>query len=126
MTRTGDPADQECMADDVRDLAWVWARRRMQLGPDQPPFSAHDPGTPEQQRTAWLALLGSCETLRAELEDWASVAARAAAKAGADYGDLGDAVGITRQGARRRWPGLADLTKAAREREVTDRPSEGY
>ena len=38
---------------------------------------------------------------------------RAAAAVGADYGDLGNAAGLTRQGARKLWAGLAELTRAA-------------
>lgn len=47
-------------------------------------------------------------------EQWAKDEATAAAKLGASYTELGAAAGITRQGARSRWPGLAELAAAAR------------
>ena len=47
-------------------------------------------------------------------EQWAKDAATAAAGMGASYTELGTAAGITRQGARSRWPGLAELATAAR------------
>ncbi|MGI5186498.1 hypothetical protein ACQEVZ_60730 [Dactylosporangium sp. CA-152071] len=103
------------LQEQLQELAWVEARRRMGLG-DRPPYAPGD-GSPEQQRASWLAMLAACELLREELKDWATVAAHAAARVGADYGDLGDAVSITRQAARKRWPGLADTAKAARGRE---------
>lgn len=40
--------------------------------------------------------------------------ATAAAQAGASYAELGAAAGFTRQAARSRWPGLAELAEAAR------------
>jgi len=40
----------------------------------------------------------------------AASAALSAAQRGADYPAIGDAVGMTRQGARRKWPGLAGLS----------------
>ena len=43
-----------------------------------------------------------------------SAAAETAAASGASYVELGQAIGITRQGAKRRWPGLADVAAAAR------------
>lgn len=104
----------EQLVDEVHQLVWMWARRLLQVPPAQPPYSVHDAQTPEQRRAAWLALLAACEQIRDELDDWSKLAARTAAAAGADYGDLGDAVGMTRQGARRRWPGLAGLAKTAR------------
>jgi len=41
-------------------------------------------------------------------------AAHAAAATGADYAAIGDAVGRSRQAVRKRWPDLADITRAAR------------
>ncbi|MEV4212516.1 DUF6225 family protein [Micromonospora sp. NPDC049662] len=53
-------------------------------------------------------------------------AAKTAAESGASYVELGDAIGMTRQGAKRRWPGLADVAAAARRhgRPVADRPAQ--
>ncbi|CAG6394435.1 Response regulator receiver domain-containing protein [Actinacidiphila cocklensis] len=50
----------------------------------------------------------------------AAQAASAAALGGAGYPDLGRAWGITRQGARRRWPGLVFATPP-QPRPITDR-----
>ncbi|MCF3961152.1 response regulator [Streptomyces fuscigenes] len=64
-------------------------------------------GTGEQgDADACLARLRALAHLRAAVEHCAELEARAAALAGAGYPQLGDAWGITRQGARRRWPGL--------------------
>jgi hypothetical protein len=116
----------ENLASDVADLAWAWARRELGLGPDDPPVNAWVDLPPEQTRRVRLTLLGVLEQMRAAVDDHAGMTARAAAKAGADYSDLGDAVGMTRQGARRRWPDLAEIAKAARRactaREATAGP----
>ena len=108
------PERTDELAAAVADLAWTWARRELGLAPDEPPFSQWETLPPERARQVQLALLGALERMRAAVDDRARTAAYEAAAAGADYGDLGDAVGMTRQGARRRWPGLAEITKAAR------------
>ena len=93
---------REQMSAEVRELTLRWARLLMGLGPD-------DDLPADQTR---LALLTTCEVLRKDLAELARQTATDAAAAGAGYGALGAAVGMTRQGARRRWPGLA-----------TDRPA---
>lgn len=98
----------------VAELAWTWARRDLGLGPDDPPFSAWETLPPERARQVQMALLGALERMRAAVVERAELAARTAADAGADYVEIGEAVGITKQGARRRWPGLAEIAKAAR------------
>lgn len=103
---------------DVADLAWAWARRELGLGPDDPPLSVFSKNVPiERQREVRLKMLAVLEQIRTALDGKARHVASAAAKAGADYSDLGEAVGMTRQGARRRWPDLAELTRAAREQQ---------
>ncbi len=52
--------------------------------------------------TSFLAIRDSAEQLAAS-------AALSAAQRGADYPAIGDAAGMTRQGARRKWPGLAGM-----------------
>jgi hypothetical protein len=106
------------LAGDVQDLVWRWARRLLALGPDDPPFSEWENLPPAQARRLRLALLAACERLRTAVDERARQVAHAAAAVGADYGELGDAVGMTRQGARRRWPGLAEMARAARGREA--------
>jgi hypothetical protein len=102
------------LATAVADLAWTWARRELGLAPDEPPFSQWETLSPERARQVQLALLGALEQMRVAVDERARTVAYEAAVAGADYSELGDAVGMTRQGARRRWPGLAEITKAAR------------
>ncbi|MFJ9339173.1 response regulator [Streptomyces sp. NPDC101733] len=53
-----------------------------------------------------LALLHVLDQIRQAAERLQRNVAQDAARAGAGYPQLGDACGITRQGARRRWPGL--------------------
>ena len=99
----------------VESLVWQVARQILGLGPDDSPFSMHeDLADSKRNREVRLAVLTAAELLRGELDTEIARAARYAAMTGADYGDLGAAVGITRQGARRRWPELAEVTKAAR------------
>jgi hypothetical protein len=58
------------------------------------------------QREHWLAVLTTLLAVRDSAERLAATAARRAAEHGADYPDIGAAAGMTRQGARRKWPGL--------------------
>lgn len=65
-------------------------------------------------RETALAEVAISEYLLDLLGNISSDAAKAAAESGASYVELGKAVGMTRQGAKRRWPGLADVAAAAR------------
>jgi hypothetical protein len=65
-------------------------------------------------KEAALAEVTITEHLTTVLGNVSSAAAQAAAEAGASYVDLGRASGMTRQGALRRWPGLAEIAEAAR------------
>ncbi|WP_430787135.1 DUF6225 family protein [Actinoplanes sp. G11-F43] len=71
-------------------------------------------GTTSEARRAHVAEVAIAMAAAGFAEEWAKTEATAAAKAGASYTELGTAAGITRQGARSRWPGLADLATAAR------------
>ena len=53
-----------------------------------------------------LTRLHALEHLRRAAERLACETARTAARAGAGYPQLGEACGISRQGARKRWPGI--------------------
>ncbi len=65
------------------------------------------PGHPQpDEQTQALALLGALEHLQEATGRVQRKAAVAAARAGAGYPQIGAACGMTRQGARRRWPGL--------------------
>ncbi|WP_411103048.1 response regulator [Streptomyces sp. cmx-4-9] len=70
------------------------------VGLDGPPASSRDDAAQP------LALLRVLDDMRLAAERLQQGAAAAAARAGAGYPQLGEACGITRQGARRRWPGL--------------------
>lgn len=107
--------DREQVRRDLGELAWRLARQQLGLGPADAPFSQYEDLTdPDRNRQVRLAVLTASEVLRAELDRKIRDAAQDAAAAGADYGDLGEAASITRQGARRRWPGLAEVAKTAR------------
>jgi hypothetical protein len=100
----------------AQSLVWQVARQLLGLGPNEGPFSMYeDLADPERNREVRLAVLTAAELLRGELDAEITQVARYAAMAGADYSDLGAAIGITRQGARRRWPELVEVTKAARQ-----------
>ncbi|MFF9909349.1 hypothetical protein [Streptomyces sp. NPDC013457] len=61
-----------------------------------------------EARTPALTRLFVLEELRRAAERLQRAAAAEAASAGAGYPQIGEACGMTRQGARRRWPGLLD------------------
>lgn len=60
----------------------------------------------EAHRAWLLAWLTACTDLRSELDERMADAAFKAALAGASYGEIGAAVGTSRQAARKRWPDL--------------------
>ena len=91
----------------VEQLAWTAAREVLELEPGTGP----PPDLPEADRQQlWLAALSSLLAIRDSAELLAASAALSAAQHGADYPAIGDAAGMTRQGARRKWPGLAGLS----------------
>lgn len=91
----------------VEQLAWTVARELLELEPDVGPRS----DLPDADlRQMWLAALRSLLAIRDSAEQLAASAALSAAQHGADYPAIGDAAGMTRQGARRKWPGLAGLS----------------
>lgn len=61
-----------------------------------------------------LAVLGTWKVVDQEVERLTAMAARTAASYGAGYERLGAAWGLTRQGARRKWPDAVDGQAAAR------------
>lgn len=73
----------------------------------------------EPYRDDRLALLSATEALRAALEKEATMLARSLGtntSAPVTYADLGRAVGIGREGARKRWPDAIPTAKAGRPR----------
>jgi hypothetical protein len=99
----------------VEQLAWTVVREMLELEPDAGPRS----DLPDADlRQMWLAALASLLAIRDSAEQLAASAALSAAQRGADYPAIGDAAGMTRQGARRKWPGLAGLSDE-RQRKLT-------
>jgi hypothetical protein len=91
----------------VEQLAWTVVREMLELKRDAGPRS----DLPDADlRQMWLAALTSLLAIRDSAEQLAGSAALSAAQRGADYPAIGDAAGMTRQGARRKWPGLAGLS----------------
>ncbi len=91
----------------VEQLAWTAVRETLPLGPDAGPGS----DLPDADlRQMWLAALTALLAIRDIAEQLAASAALSAAQCGADYPAIGEAAGMTRQGARRKWPGLAGLS----------------
>jgi hypothetical protein len=105
------PTDDERVALLDGLMAAIW-----RLAADLADVDPHDPAhtTGELGRAAALATLAVTKLAAEDVERIATIAATRAAELGADYATIGRAAGITRQGARRRWPGLAAATAAAR------------
>ena len=106
MRRLSD-AQRTDLAAAVERLAWTAVRETLQLGPDAGPGSDL---ADADLREMWLAALTSLLAIRDSAEQLAASAALSAAQRGADYPAIGEAAGMTRQGARRKWPGLAGLS----------------
>lgn len=93
-----------------------------------------DPGaaltaTPTQARDADLARLRATEALRKVLDEHAYMLALGLAMrqdAPVTYADLGDAVGITRQAARTRWPVLPNAKPGRPKKQVQVTLSGGH
>ncbi|MEU9631626.1 hypothetical protein AB0D89_33230 [Streptomyces luteogriseus] len=92
----------------VRDLVWRETKRRMsflgfseQEGPATPNAMAP---TSAAAKTVHLAYLEVASEVGVAARELATDAATRSGRAGATYADLGEASGITRQAARKRWP----------------------
>jgi hypothetical protein len=108
-------AQRTGLATAVERLAWTAVRETLQLGPDAGPGS----DLPDTNlRQMWLAALAALLAIRDSAEQLAASAALSAAQRGADYPAIGESAGMTRQGARRKWPGLAGLSDE-RQRKLT-------
>src|SRR3979409_1291583 len=85
-------------------LAWTVVRETLELEPD----AGRPSDVPDADlRQMWLTSLTALLAIRDSAEQLAASAALSAAERGADYPAIGHAAGMTRQGARRKWPGLA-------------------
>ena len=96
------PADRRGIRDAIDELTIRVAR---QICADNPQAN---------EREVRLAVLTAAHLLCTEADAHLDQAAHGAARTGADYAEIGAAVGMSRQGARRRWPGLTDLSRSAR------------
>jgi hypothetical protein len=67
-------------------------------------FRSLDQVTREQARTITLELLAQTRRVVAEVEAYADQLAHAAALTGATHEERGQAVGLSRERARRKWP----------------------
>ncbi|MYW14429.1 hypothetical protein GT045_19830 [Streptomyces sp. SID486] len=76
------------------------------LAPDTLPAPSAHRDTLDQARRQALARLRVLTGVKEALRHLEDQAARAAADGGAGYPDIGRAMRMSRQGARRRWPGL--------------------
>jgi hypothetical protein len=104
----------------IGDLADRLARRAFRPLGQEREAAAQTTG-PQGQAQA-LASLHALIHLRQAVERQADLAAQNAARAGAGYPQLGLACNISRQGARRRWPGLVpNRTQPHHPRPSTDR-----
>ncbi|MFD9060704.1 response regulator [Kitasatospora purpeofusca] len=103
----------------VADAAVGRLARRLALELLEDPASAATGGP-----AGALSLLHVLEHLQHATERLQHEAALTAARAGAGYPQLGAACGMTRQGARRRWPGLFDRSdkKPAEQPVMTTSP----
>lgn len=108
-------AQRAALSTAVEELAWTMAREVLELEPGTGPES--DLPDPDL-RQMWLTVLTSLLAIRDSAEQLAGSAALSAAQRGADYPAIGEAAGMTRQGARRKWPGLAGLSDE-RQRKLT-------
>ncbi|MGI5447424.1 response regulator [Streptomyces sp. CA-243310] len=112
------PRETAAVADAaVADLSRRLAYRLLEV-PEDP--AANDPAQA-------LALLHLLDQLQEATERLQREAAKTAARAGAGYPQIGAACGMTRQGARRRWPGLFNHTdEAPAEQPMTISPARPF
>ncbi len=122
MRRTDPPPIAETSWPHTHDLAAFADRTVLDLARFlanfAPPVAVPESGGP----AGALARLTALAQLRQAVERQADLEARAAVAAGAGYPQLGTAWGISRQGARRRWPGLAPGTRTATPVAATSTP----
>ncbi|GAA2011376.1 hypothetical protein GCM10009839_01830 [Catenulispora yoronensis] len=93
----------------VQDLAQRLAHRAFR------PLSAESSHPDELAESDALAHLHALTHVRRAVIRQENAAAERAVLAGADYPKLGQATNISRQGARRRWPGLVTAAKTSRQ-----------
>ncbi|MEV7468102.1 response regulator [Streptomyces kronopolitis] len=112
------PAEHERMTElaerAVHQLADELARYGLHPAPAAGPDDATaEPGPPSADDSPALARLHALACLDRAVGRCARQLAEEAAENGANYPQLGQAWGISRQGARRRWPGLVFTSRPA-------------
>jgi hypothetical protein len=100
------------LSEDLHRVISTWARQAADLAPTQPPLPAGDPD--ETRKRSHLAMIAVSEQVRRLAEDIAAASAEEAARFGAGYPELGEAAGISRQAARKRWPDIATTGRRRR------------
>lgn len=92
------------MIDDIDELAWAWARRLADLGPDDEPLKPRDDNmSDEQVKTVRLALLNAQNLITKQFEAWMPETAFTAIEQGADFEDIAGVLGVSRQAVEKRW-----------------------
>jgi hypothetical protein len=114
------PDERSQLRDNLADVVWIWALRLVDSGAVASPPASVDPAAEPARAAAQLARLAALEEIRACLTDLADRAADDAARYGAGYPELGEAVGISRQAARKRWPSVARIIRDRRPRRRRD------
>ena len=99
---TMSPTQQDQLRIELNELVRRWTRQL-----DADPTSGSSDPDPEARRRSQLARMTAGEHMRTLLAELISTSAADAALYGAGYPELGEAVGISRQAARKRWPHLA-------------------
>ena len=106
------------LQDQIRGLAWAFARRAAGFGgaspydrallrrADSQRVAETADLTPDDRRNMYLARLRVLGIMQSELDRAADLEAYCAGAEGANFRELGDAWGISRQGARKRWSSL--------------------
>ncbi|MFI6565999.1 hypothetical protein [Streptomyces sp. NPDC050534] len=84
--------------------------RQLQRGQDTVPGPTESRDIRGEARKRALVRLRALARVRQTVRDLEDQAAQAAAESGAGYPEIGRAVSMSRQGARRRWPGLITNT----------------
>src|SRR4051812_42839101 len=102
------------LSEDLQRVIWTWARLAQDLEPTQPPLLPGD-GPDETRKRSHLTMIALSAQVQRLAEGIAAASAEEAARLGASYPELGEAAGISRQAARKRWPDL-EITGGRRRR----------
>ncbi|WP_204300011.1 hypothetical protein [Actinoplanes campanulatus] len=96
------------MTDEVAQLVVRVAQQLCEVTPGEP-----------TDREVRLAVVAAARLIHAEVGAQLDEAVVGAARTGAGYTEIGAAMGMTRQGAQRRWPDVAAVIRATRRVELS-------